>query len=75
MCNENNFGIQRKNQRSSMQKEFKNLACDEKLKSEHIGGKKKKLAWDDKPKFQHVGGNENQACDGKQKFKHSKHKI
>ena len=40
-----------------MQKEFKNLACDEKLKSEH------------------VGGNENQACDGKQKFKHSKHKI
>ena len=33
---------------------------------------KKKLAWDDKPKFQHVGGNENQACDGKQKFKHSK---
>ena len=41
MCHENNFNIQRKDQRSSIQKEFEYLACDEELKSEHVGGKKK----------------------------------
>ena len=48
MCHENNFNIQRKDQRSNIQKEFEYLACDEELKSKHVGGKKENQTYDSK---------------------------
>ena len=53
-----------------MQKEFKYLACDEKLTFEHVGGKMKIKHVTKNKSLNMLEENGNQACDSKQEFKY-----